>query len=111
MTPGGRVVDVSAEETVRRRSRTEDQVLAAVIATDQTWLAGPASDMRLDGHAVAYDELGDGRMHGDDHACGLVAQDVWVGDFPGPDAAMFPEVDVGTTTVLADLAQHTSIKP
>jgi len=97
VTPSGRVVDISAQETVGRRTGAEDQVLAAVIAADEAWFTGTASNMRFDGNAITHAELGNCWMHGNHHASGFVAQDVRVGDLPGTDATMLPEVNVGTT--------------
>lgn len=95
VAPDGRVVDVAAQQAVDGRGGQEGDALAAVVASRQAGLAGVADDVGLDGDAVAHFQRGDGRVHGNDFAGRLVAEDVVALDNHGADAACVPEVDVG----------------
>ena len=55
-----------------------------------------ADDVRFDGDAVAWGEVRDGGVGGEDDAGGFVAEDVCVCYDHGADAAGVPEVDVGS---------------
>jgi len=52
--------------------------------------------VRLGSNTVAHGEVGNCPVDGDDLACGFTAQKVRVGDLPGPDAAVQPEVNIRT---------------
>lgn len=65
MAPDGGVGDVATEETGDGRRGAEENVLAAIVDTGEAGTAGMARDIRLDSDFVAWFEMLDGWMNGD----------------------------------------------
>ncbi len=96
MAPDGGVGDVAAEQAVDRWGGEELHAFAAVVPAGEAGFAAVADEARFDGHAVAYFEVSDGGVGGEDYARGFMAEDMGFLDDHGADAAGVPEVDVGT---------------
>ena len=94
VAPHGGVVDIAAEEARDGRSGTEEDRVAAIVATGQARLALAADDVGLDGNAVADLERLDVVVHGNNDACRLVAENVVIFNNHGTDAAGVPEVNI-----------------
>lgn len=90
------MIDISAQQAVRRRAGTEKQGFASIVTTSEAWLASSANNVRLDGDTIPHDEIGDSRVDGDDHTCRFVTQNVRACNLPGPNAAVLPEMNIGT---------------
>lgn len=99
MAPDGRVVDITAQETVDGRSRQERNVFATVVSSSETGFAGIADDVRLDSDTVADLEMGNIGGYSDDLASRFVAENMVAGDNHRADAAIVPEVNIGSRTV------------
>jgi hypothetical protein len=93
------VVDIAAEQTIDGGSGQESDVLATVVATGQTGLAGVTNDVGLDSDAIADLEVGDIGSDSEDLTGRLVAENVVAGDNHGADAPCVPEVDIGSMSV------------
>ena len=62
------MIDVSAKKTRNWWCREELHFLASIVATCQARLALVTDDVGFDGNAVAWFEVGDGGMDGEDCA-------------------------------------------
>lgn len=67
------MVDICAQQPMRRRTRPEKQVPATVIATSEAGFAGKAHDVGFDCDSVPYFVCRHGGMDGNDLTGGFVA--------------------------------------
>lgn len=67
------MVDIRAQQSMRRRTRPEKQVFASVIATSEAGLAGEAHDVGLDCDSISHLVCRHGGMDGNDLAGRFVA--------------------------------------
>ena len=86
--------DVAPEQAIDRRGGEEAHASAAVVASREARVAGPADDVRLDGHAVARLKGCDGRVGCQNDACRFMPKDVCACYDHGADAAGVPEVNI-----------------
>lgn len=73
MTPYRRMVDICAQQSMRRRTRPEEQVFAPVIAAREAGFAGEAHDVGFDCDSISHLVCRHGGMDGNDLAGGFVA--------------------------------------
>ena len=88
------MVDVSSQKAIDGGCGQETHVQAAVVAAREAGFALVADEIRFDGNAVAFFEVRDGGVRGQDHTGGFVTEDMCVRYDHGADASGVPEVDV-----------------
>jgi hypothetical protein len=95
VAPDCRVIHVTAEETVDRRSREEFHRFAAVVAARQAWLTFVADDVGFDGYSIARLQHFNVRRNGDNHSSGFMTQNVVTSNDHWTNTPGMPEMDIG----------------